>query len=316
MRTDRPRGQLRDLELGTKFALVMVVPVTAVLSVATVDVARNVTSANSENGGSLTITLAAEAAVLMHELQNERSTAVVALGSVGEESRDAFEAQVKATAGAVARYQERQAELAEDATPALGERVDRIQVMLADLPGTQEQIIKGPALAITVVTARYTVLIKDLLDIRDEAVATAGDRDLRNDLLAVGALATLKEAVSAERFVVLSMLSRKTLTSTGRRELQTTSIRQDIAKQAFVNAASPWQRGQYNQFVTGPDVRAAFQFRGAVESFIDSQTAGDEQFPEDLLDVYQWDSALAGKSNLLRDTESVIDQRIVAGVGS
>ncbi|MBT8226652.1 MAG: HAMP domain-containing protein [Dactylosporangium sp.] len=310
----RPRlsvSRLRDLPIWSKLGLIMIVPTIATVVVGTVGLVRNIDSANNADRTSALSVLAADAAALVHEVQNERAAAVLVLGGIGGESRTAFENQGKATDGFSATYLAQREKPISDMPESLQKRLESIDRELDGLPKMREQIMQGPALAMTIAVTRYTTLITDLLGIREEAAELAGVDSLARDMRAASALSTLKENSSVERQVILIVLSRNSLSSVMRSDYRLSIIKQDQSRQTFINTATAWQRDQYNQFVIGPDLREAYKLRGVIDALIESQTGDNDQLPADIFTAEQWDGPLAGKSDLLRNAEVEIDRRVI-----
>ncbi|MBN1173320.1 MAG: nitrate- and nitrite sensing domain-containing protein [Micromonosporaceae bacterium] len=307
---DQPVAGVRALPLWRRVSLIMVIPVTVVLTVAAMSLVRIAGSAETGSSGRLAA-LAADGAALVHELQHERSLAVFVLDGLESDAQAAFEQQAKTTAEQAERYQKRQRATADSGVPgAMRDRFERITVAIDDLPRMQERIATGQKLAMSIAVSRYGTLINDLLGLRAEAAEKPADEGLRKRLRAVAAVSTLKESVSAERVVMLSVLARGVLTSVDRKDYQMALFKQTQASETFTSTATSWQREQYDELMIGPDLREAFKLRGIIESWLESAPGTETQLPSNLLDPQRWNSALAGKSDALRNVEVKLDENL------
>ncbi|MBN1173237.1 MAG: nitrate- and nitrite sensing domain-containing protein [Micromonosporaceae bacterium] len=305
-------GRLRDLPIWSKLGLIMIVPTIATVVVGSVGLVRNIESASDADRTGALAVLATEAGALVHEVQNERAAAILVLANVGGDSKTAFERQLKSTDTLAKSYVAQRKKSVGDLPDTLSERLARIDIELADLSRMREQILKGPSLAMTISTTRYTALIDDLLGIREDAAELSGADDLARAMRTVSALSTHKENVSVERVVILTALTRHTLSSVLRKDFQLAVTEQEQTQQEFITTATSWQRDQYNQFVIGPDLREAYKLRGILEGLIEARNGESVSLPSDIgFTAQQWDGALAGKSDLLRKAEVELDRSVI-----
>src|SRR5439155_4795982 len=245
--------------------------------------------------------LSAEAAALVHELQNERASAVLLLGAASNESRAAYDRQTPATDDAARAYRLRRTALA-DLPEDFRKQLSSIDELLSDLPRLRDQIKTGTDVALTAVAFDYRVLIADLLSIRDSAAQLTGTPEIGADMRAAAAISNAKEALSEERVVVLRGFAQGSMPSQLKREFIFSITAQEQSLQTFAIVATADQRVLLDQTVTGTDLREAVKYEGAIGSLTGDKIPTDVGFTSG-----QWDSAMVGRSNLLRRVETNLD---------
>ncbi len=205
----RPIGFVRDLPIWTKLGLIMIVPTIATIVVGTAGLLDQVDQASGAERGRLLSVLSGEAGALVHNLQDERTSAIRLLYSppASLEARKAEYTQQQAqTEAAKARYLLNRTTIAE-VPPNLRTLLDEIQSQLGQLPTLRGQVTELNKVPLSIAQRRYQVLITDLLEIRDLSAQLTGDTELTDRMRAASAVATAKEFMSQERAIILGALA-------------------------------------------------------------------------------------------------------------
>ena len=146
----RPIGFVRDLPIWTKLGLIMIVPTIATIVVGTAGLLDQVDQASGAERARLLTVLSGEAGVLVHNLQDERTTAIQLLYSPPaalEARKTAYTAQQVKTEAAKARYLLNRTTIAE-VPDSLRTLLDRIQAQLGQLPTIRGQVVELKSAAV------------------------------------------------------------------------------------------------------------------------------------------------------------------------
>ena len=167
----------------------------------------------------------------------------------------------------------------------------------------RQQISKGDTAQVppSIAIDRYTTLITSLLEIRDSAAQLAGNSALSYEMRAAAAVSQYKEFVSQERIQVLRIIDAGELTSKSLDDFIGTIKGQEQALAAFKVVATAAQQNLEEQRISGPDVREARIYTDELLRIPDKLALS---FSAD-----QWDKALTGWSNQVRDVEKAVDEQ-------
>ncbi|HEX8629875.1 MAG TPA: nitrate- and nitrite sensing domain-containing protein, partial [Catenuloplanes sp.] len=184
--------RLRDARIRSKLALILVVPVAAVLALATVrllDVGRN--AGDAELVRSLTV-LSTDVSGLTQYLHKERMAAATYLADPAAQP-DGYAVQVGLTDQRIAAYRA-QRRAVTDLPAAVETRLRRIDDHVNALDGTRKEVLDRQQMAVAEAVLRYGVVITDLVAYGDVLGQIAGDSDIADSLRAVAAFARAKAA--------------------------------------------------------------------------------------------------------------------------
>jgi signal transduction histidine kinase len=306
-RLRRPVGRLRDLPIWSKLGLIMIVPTIATIVVGTNGLVSHIQDAKDADRARSLASLTEAAGVLVHGLQDERASAVILLGTRDSGAKQnrltAYRDAHSAVDAAQRPYAERSAATS-DLPTNFAKLLQDISQNLGDLATTRSQVEAGK---ITISSAKswYQVLINNLLTIGDSAAQLAGDSNLSDRIRAASSLSREKEFLSLERTVVLDAFSQGGMTPKLKEEFIATLTGQQQALQSFQSVATQSERGQYDQTVSGSALREANSRTGDVRELVGSNTTA---LP---FDVTDWDTAMVGQAELLRDVEDALDRNMV-----
>ncbi|MEV0154828.1 nitrate- and nitrite sensing domain-containing protein [Micromonospora sp. NPDC050686] len=306
-RLRRPAGRLRDMPIWSKLGLIMIVPTIATVVVGTSGLIDHLETLNNANRAGDLANLVSYSGDLVNSLQDERTSAVLFLGSkegqAREQYREAYNRVNNRVDQAKTPYSQQRLEI--DNLPASFENLlDRIDENLKDLPGTRSQVYNG-RFKLTETVQAYEGLINDLLDIRDSATQLAGDNDLSERMRAAAATARSKEFLSLRRVVVHRALIQNALTPVLRTDYIASGTGQQQALQSFRAVANDQEKEFFQQTVSGSDQRQADSYNGWIAGKVNESMA-DAPFGRD-----QWDAAMVANSRLIRTVEAKLDGDVV-----
>ncbi|GAA2705992.1 nitrate- and nitrite sensing domain-containing protein [Micromonospora olivasterospora] len=306
-RLRRPAGRLRDMPIWSKLGLIMIVPTIATVVVGTSGLVDNLnTLGDADRSGGLA-SLVDYSGDLVNSLQDERTSAVLLLGSSAGQAREQYQEAYNRVNTRVdqdkAPYLRQRAEL--DRLPgSLESLLDGIDQNLTDLPGTRSQVFNGKLKIIDAMQA-YEGLINDLLAVRDSATQLAGDNDLSDRMRAAAAVAREKEYLSVRRVVVHRALIQRELTPVLRTDYIASGTGQQQALQSFKAVANEAEADLHDQTVAGGDRREAQNYTGWIDGNIDGSMANAPFGPD------QWDAAMVANAKLIRTVEAKLDGDVV-----
>ncbi|MFF5174328.1 nitrate- and nitrite sensing domain-containing protein [Micromonospora sp. NPDC000089] len=308
-RLSRPAGRLRDMPIWSKLGLIMIVPTIATVVVGTSGLVDHLQTLNNANRAGDLAALVDRSGDLVNTLQDERTSAVLLLGSppkgqAREQYQEAYNRVNARVDQAKAPYSQQRVDI--DGLPANFENLlDRIDQDLLDLPGTRSQVYNG-RLRTTDAVGKYQFLIDGLISIRDSATQLAGDNDLSDRMRAAGSVARAKEFLSLRRIAVHEILLRKAYPSALRDQYIATGTGLQQAQQTFETVASREEREFYNQTVAGSDLRQAQVYIGQIGGLTTDRTDSIKFGPD------QWDAAMVAYSGLYRTVEAELDGNVLA----
>ncbi|MEE6259579.1 sensor histidine kinase [Plantactinospora sonchi] len=306
-----PIGRLRDMPIWSKLGLIMIAPTIAVVVVGTTGIVDHLERLEDANRADTLAALSQVSGELVHDLQDERAGAVLLLGSRAETPRQkylqAYNDVHKRVDGAKGPYSERRAEL-DDVPANFDALLGRIDQGLIDLPGTRSQVV-NEKLKLTDAAQSYEGLINELLDLRDLASQLAGDTNLGDRMRAAAATSRAKEYLSMRRIVVHRALIDNRLTPVLRTDYIATETGQQQALQSFEAVASRDEAEFYEQMVAGADQREADTYSGWIRGKT-NESMSDAPFDAD-----DWDAAMVGNAQLIREVEARLDGDVLKRAG-
>jgi signal transduction histidine kinase len=245
--------RLRDARIRSKLALILVVPVAAVLALATVrlvDVGRGALDASLIRD--LTA-LSTDVSALNQDLHKERMAAATYL-VVGDKAKEAYNQAVSRTDVTVAAYTAERRDIG-DVPTSVENRLVAIDGHLATLNGTRQDMLARQQRSVGEAVLRYGNILTDLVAYGDVLGQLAGEGDLAEELRAVAAFAKAKAAKAEEEAILYSGLVGGT--GLGAEELNSfvgALKAQEAAQQGFELVASGAQQAIADATVTGDAV--------------------------------------------------------------
>ena len=307
-RLRRPAGRLRDMPIWSKLGLIMIVPTIATVVVGTSGLVDHLQTLNNANRAGDLANLVGYSGDLVNTLQDERTNAVLLLGSPKGQARAQYQEAYNRVNQRVDQsktpYSQQRGEI--EGLPAnLETQLDRIDGDLSEMPGIRSQVYNGK-LRLSEAVSRYTGLINNLITIRDSATQLAGDNDLSDQMRAAAAMARAKEYASVRRIAVHQVLLQKAYTPALRELYISSNTGEQQALQSFQAVASRAEREFQDQTISGSDRRQADIYAGQV-SALNSDKLDGLTFSTD-----QWDAAMVAYAQLNRAVEVRLDSDVVA----
>ncbi|MDG4789917.1 nitrate- and nitrite sensing domain-containing protein [Micromonospora sp. WMMD1102] len=198
--------RLRDTRIRSKLALLLVVPVAAVLALATirlVDIGQGAYQAGVLR--SLT-ELSADVSALTQDVHKERIAAARLLAKSKETTPEVYDAYVQRTDARIAAYNDRRTQVS-DVPASVEDRLRVIDDRLATLNGTRQEVLERPQMPPGEATLRYGMIIGELVAYGETLGQISGESAVGDSLRTLSALAQAKEAVAEEEAVVYSALA-------------------------------------------------------------------------------------------------------------
>ncbi|WFE63886.1 nitrate- and nitrite sensing domain-containing protein [Micromonospora sp. WMMD714] len=307
-RLRRPAGRLRDMPIWSKLGLIMIVPTIATVVVGTSGLVDHLQTLNNANRAGDLANLVGYSGDLVNTLQDERTNAVLLLGSPKGQAREQYQEAYNRVNQRVDQskvpYSQQRAEI-EGLPATLETQLDRIDSDLTEMPGIRSQVYNGK-LRLSEAVSRYTGLINNLITIRDSATQLAGDNDLSDQMRAAAAMARAKEYASVRRIAVHQVLLQRAYTPALRELYISSNTGEQQALQSFQAVATRAEREFQDQSVSGSDRRQADIYAGQV-SALNSDKLDGLTFTTD-----QWDAAMVAYAQLNRSVEVRLDSDVVA----
>ena len=299
--------RLRDLPIWLKLGLIMIVPTIATVVVGVSALVNNINQANEADRSRVLAQVSEDAGAFVHELQDERAATTMLLGkpSPSDTATAAFDTQVPLTDAAQKEYVEHQKGV-DGAPQSVNDQFERINLQLKQLPTLRTQIKGDPGKRPPLFSAvfQYDVLITDLLAIRDSAAQLAGQSDLGDRMRVAASVSQAKEQLSKERIVVLRALNDKTMTPTMRNSFIGSQTAMGQALTAYNQVANDAEITLLNQKVAGADIREAAKYQGDLNALTGTDMPNT-------FDAAQWNNAMIGYSDRLRDVEATLDRGVI-----
>ncbi|MET8281038.1 nitrate- and nitrite sensing domain-containing protein [Micromonospora sp. NPDC005174] len=251
-RTRRRMPRLRDARIRSKLALILVVPVAAVIALATVRLISVGEGAYDATRARSLTALAIDVSALTQDLQAERMAAAAYLAAP-QQPADAYNLRVRQTQQRVDEYRAERDRIGEVPT-ALRDRLAAIDDHLATLDGTRQEVLDRRQMAVAEAVLRYGVILTDLVSYGDGLAQLPGDESLSDSRRAVAAFARAKASVAEEEAVAFTALTAGQLDPEQFSSFVATLTSQQEALVAFSLAADPVQRALVDSTVSGDAV--------------------------------------------------------------
>ncbi|MET8232637.1 sensor histidine kinase [Micromonospora sp. NPDC005298] len=253
--TRRPRRglpRLRDARIRSKLALILVVPVAAVIALATVRLISVGEGAFDATRARSLTALSIDVSALTQDLQSERMAAAAYLATP-QQPADAFNLRVRQTQQRIDEYRAERGRIGE-VPAALRDRLAAIDEHLSTLDGTRQEVLDRRQMAVAEAVLRYGVILTDLVAYGDGLAQLPGDESLSDSRRAVAAFARAKASVAEEQAVAFTALTAGQLDEEQFSSFVATLTSQQEALVAFSLAADPVQRALVDSTVSGDAV--------------------------------------------------------------
>nr|WP_231922475.1 sensor histidine kinase [Micromonospora krabiensis] len=254
-RSPRRLFRLRDARIRSKLALILVVPVAAVIALATVRLISVGEGAYEASQARSLTALSIDVSALTQDLHAERMAAAAYL-ALPQQPADAYNLRVRRTDERIAEYRAERARVGE-VPAAVADRLTAIDDHLDTLGGTRQEVTDRRQMAVAEAVLRYGVILADLVSYGDGLAQLPGGESLSDSRRAVAAFARAKSSVAEEEAVAFTALSAGQLDEEQFSSFVATLTSQQEALLAFSLAAAPGQRALVNSTVSGDAVGLA-----------------------------------------------------------
>lgn len=249
--------RLRDIRIRSKLALILVVPIAAVVALAAARIVAIGQSALEANLlRSLTV-LSADVSALTQDLHRERVAAAQFLSN-DSSSAESYNLRIRSTDQRIAAYQEERSQL-DDLPASVESRLKAIDAHLAALNGLRQEVLDRKQMPVAEVVLRYGVVLNDLVAYGEAVGQLAGEGEIADSLRALAAFARAKAGTAEEQAVIFAAISSGQLNEEQYSSFVATLTSQQEAFQTFTLTASPQQRALVENVVTGDAVVLADQ---------------------------------------------------------
>jgi signal transduction histidine kinase len=258
--TRQRRGRiprLRDARIRSKLALILFVPLLAVLALATVrlvDVGGQALDARQVEDLTRLSTDVSELGQYVHK---ERMAAAQYLAQPGSNA-DSYKAAIAASDERIRRYSADRGGL--DSTTAVEDRLNRIDGHLRTMDATRNKIIDRDEIAVSEAVLRYGVVITDLIGYGEVLSQYAGEGEVADSLRAVSAFSRAKAGTAEQEAVAFASRASGDLSAEQLSVLTATETSQQEAFEAFALVATAQQRALVDNTVTGDAINLADQY--------------------------------------------------------
>ncbi|BCJ27846.1 hypothetical protein Asera_19540 [Actinocatenispora sera] len=210
--TDRRRGpvaRLRDARIRTKLGLILIVPITALIGVAAVQLVGTGQDVLQARQAIRQARLADDATALTTQLQTERTLAAALLTTPKQKQGAAARAYREQIAKADRQLREYRAARAgvDSSERNLTDLLGRIDTQLDELDPLRRSIEKRDIIPLSTAVFSYRSLIADLLAYRQTLANVAGSDEAANLARGASAMASHTEMTSQEQEVGIVMLA-------------------------------------------------------------------------------------------------------------
>ncbi|MCA2212926.1 sensor histidine kinase [Jidongwangia harbinensis] len=249
--------RLRDARIRSKLAMILLVPLLAVLALATVrlfDVGgRAFDAAQVED---LT-RLSADLSDLTQVMHKERMAAAEYLATPTARP-DGYNAAIAQTDSRIDRYTASRDDL-DEPPPSVATQLNRIDDHLRTMDATRSKVASRDDIAVSEVVLRYGVVITDLVGYGDVLSQFAGDGAVADGLRALSAFTRAKAGTADQEAISYAARASGDVSAEQQSAFIATQTSQQEALLAFSLVASPGQRALVDRTVTGDAVNLADQ---------------------------------------------------------
>ncbi|SCL66166.1 Signal transduction histidine kinase [Micromonospora eburnea] len=251
----RRRGlpRLRDARIRSKLALILVVPVAAVIALAAIRLVSIGEGAYEATQIRSLTALSIDISALTQDLHKERMAAATYLAVPNREPDD-YNLRVRRTDERIAAYRSEREQLG-DVPGSVRSRLKVIDDHLSTLNGTRQEVLDRQQMPVAEVSLRYGIILDDLVAYGDTLAQQPGAESIADARRAVAAFAHAKAEVAEEQAVVFTALSTGRIDEEQFSSFLATLTAQQEALLSFSRAADPAQRSLVNSTVSGDAVQ-------------------------------------------------------------
>ncbi|WFF07119.1 nitrate- and nitrite sensing domain-containing protein [Micromonospora sp. WMMD1076] len=261
--------RLRDARIRSKLALILVVPVAAVIALATIRLVSVGQGAYEADQVRSLSAVSVDIAALTQDLHKERMAAAVFLADPNQKP-DAYNLRVRQTDERIAAYQDERGKLG-DVTGAISDQLKVIDAHLSTLNGTRQEVLDRLQMPVAEASLRYGIVLDDLVAYSDALAQQPGADSLADARRAVAAFAHAKAQVAEEQAVAFTALDGGQVGEEQFSSFVATLTGQQEALLTFSRSATPGQRALVDRTVSGDAVQLADRVAGDVSRSIGRQ---------------------------------------------
>ncbi|GIJ49064.1 histidine kinase [Virgisporangium aliadipatigenens] len=312
----RLRGRfwrLRDRRIRVKLAVILALPVLAVVVLTGVGVVTTNAGAERADDARRMVAVGGAGAELVALLQRERATAaLVAASPTGSAALADYRRLVTATDSGIERF--RAALAAAEPGGAAAVLVRRIEQQLNDLPQLRLQVQGDQSALASVVIFRYRAVIADLVSYRETLSQLGVDVQTATNLRANAALTQAIESLGLMQVAVIRAIdpARQTappLTPALQQEIVGSDTGFDEAFLDFRNLAPAQWQAELNSRVGGTAVVDAERLQGIATRLLPGSSVD-----LDGANVGTWSAAIGTRMDLLHAVEQTFDRQLLRDV--
>ncbi|MFC8849281.1 MULTISPECIES: nitrate- and nitrite sensing domain-containing protein [unclassified Micromonospora] len=246
--------RLRDARIRSKLALILVVPVAAVILLAAIRLISTGEGAMEATQLRALTALSIDVSALTQDLHKERMAAATLLARPGEKGRvDEYNLRVRSTDARIEAYNAERGGIGEVPSD-VRDRLKVIDDHLKTLNSTRQEVLDRKQMPVAEASLRYGVIVTDLVSYGDTLAQLPGQEALADNRRAVAAFAHAKAAVAEEQAVAYTALSSGRLDEEQFSSFVATLTSQQEALVSFSLAADPTQRALVDGTVSGDAV--------------------------------------------------------------
>ncbi|MCW3817233.1 sensor histidine kinase [Micromonospora sp. DR5-3] len=300
--------RLRDARIRSKLALILVVPVAAVIALATIRLVSIGEGAYDATRIRALTALSIDVSALSQDLHKERMAAAAYLAAADDkatvdEKPDAYNLAVRRTDERIAAYREERDALGE--VPAsVRSRLKVIDDHLATLNGTRQEVLDRQQMPVAEASLRYGIILGDLVAYGDTLAQQPGAESTADARRAVAAFAHAKAEVAEEQAVVFTALSTGHIDEEQFSSFVGTLTAQQEALLSFSQAAEPAQRALVDSTVSGDAVQLADRVATDVSRSVNNKNP--------LVGRVDASAAIGAVNDLMRWAEIRLQNRLLA----
>ncbi|KWV30387.1 sensor histidine kinase [Micromonospora rifamycinica] len=311
--------RLRDARIRSKLALILVVPVAAVVLLATMRLVSTTEGAVDATQIRSLTALSIEVSALTQDLHKERMAAAAFLANP-QLRPDDYNLRVRATGERVNSYRAERTDLGEVPT-AVRDRLTVIDDHLRTLDATRQEVLDRRQMPVAEATLRYGVILTDLVSYGDTLAQLSGQESLADARRAVAAFSRAKAAVAEEEAVAYTALVGGRLDEEQFSSFVATLTSQQEALLGFSLAADPTQRALVDGAVSGDAVGLADRVAADITRSVGQRSpvsAGDASASIGAVnDLMRWTEIQLQDTLLARSEQArsdVIQQAVIESV--
>ncbi|MEH0826844.1 sensor histidine kinase, partial [Micromonospora sp. CPCC 205714] len=293
--------RLRDARIRSKLALILVVPVAAVIALATIRLISTGEGAYDATRIRSLTALSVDVSALTQDLHKERMAAAGYLAT-SQQRPDDYNLRVRATDQRIAEYRAERGNIGE-VPAAVRDRLKVIDGHLETLNGTRQEVLDRRQMPVAEATLRYGIVLTDLVSYGDTLAQLPGQESLADARRAVAAFGRAKAAVAEEEAVAYTALSAGRIGEEQFSAFVTTLTGQQEALVSFSLAADPEQRGLVERTVSGDAVGLADRVSNDITRSVGQQP---------LVSAVDASASIGAVNDLMRWAEIQLQDRLLS----